>query len=275
MKLVGSKQNRLEIANKNLNIFRKGKYTSANKAHVNIVRELNNMCNHNFFYPESYLSQSDISGVIGKTSYEEVKDKITVENKNVIDCILEEKGKMGVLNFASARHAGGGYLYGSNAQEEALCYSSLLYNALVRCEEFYTLNDKENRGHCYTDSLIYTEQVPFIRDAEFNLLDKPVLVDVVTCPAPNLNAMGDERIKEAEEALYRRMTYILNVSKDKVNTLILGAFGCGVFGNSPEKVAKIWYDLLINKGFIKHFKKIVFAVYKNEANLRAFEEVFK
>ncbi|MEE3496454.1 MAG: TIGR02452 family protein, partial [Butyrivibrio sp.] len=47
------------------------------------------------------------------------------------------RGKTAVLNFASYRHPGGGFLNGSMAQEEAICHASFLYNVLREFPEYY------------------------------------------------------------------------------------------------------------------------------------------
>lgn len=57
---------------------------------------------------------------------------------------------------------------------------------------------------------------------------------------------------------------------------MLGAFGCGVFGNDPYTVARGFKGLLTGE-FNGAFTNVIFAVLDNSANqmnIKAFEEVF-
>jgi uncharacterized protein (TIGR02452 family) len=64
-------------------------------------------------------------------------------------------------------------------------------------------------------------------------------------------------------------------AEHKVDTLILGAWGCGVFANDPGVVAGIFADLLTGDGPYAHaFSRVVFAVLDrsdDHANLAAFK----
>ena len=61
------------------------------------------------------------------------------ENISTVDAVrrLTEEGKenIGVLNFASAKNPGGGFINGAMAQEESLAASSILYRTLTAHEE--------------------------------------------------------------------------------------------------------------------------------------------
>ena len=71
-----------------------------------------------------------------------------------------------------------------------------------------------------------------------------------------------------------RIKRILDVaSVEKVQALILGAFGCGAFNNPPEIVADVFADMIRNYDF----ETVEFAVfcYKETTNFDVFERRFK
>ena len=91
---------------------------------------------------------------------------------------------------------------------------------------------------------------------------KLTTADVITCAAPNKSA-GKRKYKvtdnENTKFLKHRIAFILNVAAAKnVDTLILGAYGCGVFGQDPYEVARIFRSYLT--GEYKYFSKVIFAV---------------
>jgi hypothetical protein len=72
---------------------------------------------------------------------------------------------VGVLNFASARHPGGGFLKGANAQEESLARCTGLYACLTRqaVSGYYRANSRPAVRGVYTDGAILSPCVPLLR----------------------------------------------------------------------------------------------------------------
>jgi uncharacterized protein (TIGR02452 family) len=178
------------------------------------------------------------------------------------------------LNFASAKNPGGGFLNGSQAQEEALARASGLYPCLLTAREYYERN-RANRSAVYLDLAIFSPQVPFFRDDSGVLLEKPILASVITAPAPNAGAVEQNEPKnvgEIELALKRRTELVLGIAvAHEVKRLVLGAWGCGVFRNDPAIVAKTFSEFLKPPGqFAGAFAEVVFAVYDRSETLATY-----
>ncbi len=144
-----------------------------------------------------------------------------------------------LLNYASARNPGGGFINGAKAQEEDLTRCSGLYPCLLRQPDYYEAN-RNNPSLLYTDRIIYSPQVPWFRTRSRNLLDYFFLASVITAPAPNAGQVlrrDPQAHSEIETALRRRAGYVLTVARDRGHrSLLLGGWGCGVFRNDPQLV---------------------------------------
>lgn len=204
---------------------------------------------------------------------EEGSRRITLEVLDSVSAIMkaEEEGyRIAVLNFASYRNPGGGFIGGSKAQEECLCHESFLYNVLSQKREFYDWNNQHKNRSLYRNRGMYTPGVIFMRE------DKQVSCDVITCAAPNFSAASKNQVssKENSKALKDRIRFILDIAREnQVNTLILGAYGCGVFGQDAREVARIFKEYLEND--YKCFEKVIFAIPKGkDSNCQAFAEVW-
>ncbi|MFF0484707.1 TIGR02452 family protein [Streptomyces sp. NPDC004435] len=169
-----------------------------------------------------------------------------------------------VLNFASARNPGGGYLNGAQAQEEALCRSSALHATLLRAPAYYA-HHRDERDAFYTDRVIHSPRVPVFRDDRGALLDDPFTVGFLTSPAPNAGVVrrrNPERAHHLPAALASRAERVLETAAaEGYRRIVLGAWGCGVFQNDPSEVAGTFKALLTGDGrFAGHFDEVVFAV---------------
>ena len=186
--------------------------------------------------------------------------------------------KIAVLNFASATNPGGGVKNGSSAQEESLCRCSTLYPTLNRpwlWDKYYSVN-RAARNVLHTDACIYSPNVIICKtdDSIPKRLspDHFVTVDVITCAAPNLrkvpgnchNPEVGESVMLTPQELYRihlqRAKHILHVAAyNEVDSLVLGAFGCGAFANDPNIVAQAYHAAI--EEYNGRFSEIEFAIY--------------
>jgi uncharacterized protein (TIGR02452 family) len=151
--------------------------------------------------------------------------------------------KICILNFASYKEPGGRFLDGSSAQEESLCHSSFLYNVLEPFDRTYYTENRamvKSTCHLYTNAAIYSPKVRFFHNNETDFFD------VLTIAAPNFNTanrlfrVSPEKNKEA---LASRIHFLGKILTDqRVNCVILGAFGCGVFGQSAHMVAQLFKE---------------------------------
>lgn len=193
-------------------------------------------------------------------------------------------GRVAVLNFANPVNPGGGVQLGAMAQEECLCRSSNLYSCLnasnVR-NDYYAYN-RELKNSFYSDRLIYTKNVTVFKDDS----DVPKMmpkeewfdVDIITCAAPYLVKRKYTNSTALLSLFKKRIKNICEAAKDnKVDVIILGAFGCGAFKNPPSIVADAFDQVIIEQSYSTAFRKIVFAIKPTSAdcpNLMAFSNQF-
>jgi uncharacterized protein (TIGR02452 family) len=187
--------------------------------------------------------------------------------------------KVAALNFASAKNPGGGFLGGSQAQEESLARASALVATLERHMEYYEANRKSS-SLLYTDHMIVSPRVPVFRDEEDRLLEHPWEVTIITSPAPNAGAIAKNNsavLHQVAPTFRRRIEQVLSAAVVfEQSALVLGAWGCGVFGNDPATVAGLFGDFLLNDGpFSAAFERVEFAVLDPTADtIRPFADAF-
>ncbi|MRH87430.1 TIGR02452 family protein [Nocardia sp. SYP-A9097] len=184
---------------------------------------------------------------------------------------------VGVLNFASARNPGGGYLRGARAQEEDLCRSALLYRCLLEAPDYYAAH-RDSSDLRYSHRVIFAPDVPVIRGRRGELRADPYPVSFLTSAAPNagqLNLHAGHPVSIREILNERAEKVIAIAARHGIRDLVLGAWGCGVFRNDPAEVAAAFEHALGIYGAA--FDRVVFAVWDRSAvspNRTAFEARF-
>lgn len=104
--------------------------------------------------------------------------------------------------------------------------------------------------------------MPVFRGDDGALLERPYLVSFLTAAAPNLGAITASQPGAAASVpavLAARAARILRVAAaHQHRRIVLGAWGCGVFGNDPAVVAAAFAGLLQPPAAFDH---VVFAVH--------------
>lgn len=189
---------------------------------------------------------------------------------NSVDAVFYAKGKTAVLNFASYKNPGGAFCEGNLAQEETLCHASTLYPVLKSFEDsFYKYNRTHLNRSLYSDRLLYSKDILFFKEKEKKK------VDVITCAAPNVGAFDqyyahDDVINQAIINMRFRLIYKV-AAYFEVETLIIGAWGCGVFRQNPEDIAREMKKVIEKEP--GYFKNIIIAIPAGR-NLDAFKRIF-
>lgn len=239
----------------------------------------------------SYHIRDEISPIYdtpAKVEYREEKTNETIMHicDEVSNYDSSPETKIAVLNFASYKRPGGGFLTGTGtAQEESLCEVSNLALILENFIDEYR-ERKANYG-LYSNDCIYSPDVLFRDKGRKCILRR---CDVISISAPNYivytskgndlsvgNKYGTTSIHhhlEYLDAIDTRIQTIFDIAVDnKVDVLVLGAFGCGIFGNKPTLVAETMFKLV--KIYEKNFKKIIFTIPYNPKVTPAFKLYYK
>jgi len=232
-----------------------------------------------YFAPESLLSMwsANPGAITNSTCHPTTEISVleisTLDGARYLAAKSSQPDKIGVLNFASAKKPGGGFLSGAQAQEESIARSSTLYPTLLTktSETFYTLHNRDPKGGYYSHAMIYSPGVLIFRDDDGGWVE-PLEVDVLTSPAVNAGVvrktvngklMPEATEKKIKEVMAERMGRILSLfEKEGAQNIVLGSFGTGVFQNRVNVVAELWADLLTVPGARFHnvFQKVVFAI---------------
>lgn len=201
--------------------------------------------------------------------------KISIVNGDTFT-VAQDFDNAACLNFASHKRPGGGYKGVMNrkgpirTQEEDLFRRSdlpeIMDNNFIR-PKYYPMKDLSG---LYCECTVSKDRI----------LDPitPFKASIITVPA-----VVDPNTDEKLELAYKKAKLILDMAADNGhNTLILGAWGCGVFNNDPHRVAEN-FKILLRDYFKGCFEKVIFAIPSGEpgtvagastGNFKVFEEVF-
>ncbi|KAI3544241.1 hypothetical protein CSPX01_05693 [Colletotrichum filicis] len=206
------------------------------------------------------------------------------ESNRPVD-ISNKETRVAVLNMASPLTPGGGFVNGAGSQEESLCMRTTLLPSLK--DEYYRLPEL---------GAIYTPDVLVFRDEDADdVLEKRDRWFVDCISAAMLRNPEIERdeytgfshyVQEKDRQLIlEKMKIVLRICQLKgIKKIVLGAWGCGAYGNPVAEVAKAWKKALLprndgkgkkkgNKETWSGIEEVVFAI-KDTGMADAFQEAF-
>jgi uncharacterized protein (TIGR02452 family) len=276
---MSSRNERAAIAAETVQILSAGSYHGPSGTTISLTRDLNYSINETRLFRPGQLAKLAASVPAKRAS-----SCIEVRNGTALSAARQLHGRYGaeriaLLNFASARNPGGGFLSGSQAQEESLARASGLYASLSRMTDYYSANRRE-RSALYTDHMIYSPLVPVFRDDTDCLIEEPWCVSVLTAPAVNagvVRSQEPENVPRIRAVMSRRIEYVLALAAHQGHdALVLGAWGCGVFANDPSEVAELFAGHLLGQGrYAQAFSEVVFAILDRHRNvITPFAQVF-
>jgi uncharacterized protein (TIGR02452 family) len=155
------------------------------------------------------------------------------------------------LNFSDDCFSGGNVQGGSGAQEESIFRRTNYHTTLQQA--FYPLQDNE---------AVYSPAVTVLKSSE-NQGWHPVQhtnLAFIACPALKRPYCPDDRLTEESAAsMKKKMELVLQIAYDhQHDTVVLGAWGSGVWCCPPEHMATLFLEVL--QDFAGCFRLIIFAI---------------
>ncbi|KAK6080911.1 hypothetical protein SCUP234_05009 [Seiridium cupressi] len=195
--------------------------------------------------------------------------------------LSNKSARVAILNMASPLSPGGGFVNGAGSQEESLCMRSTLLSSLK--DEFYRLPEL---------GAVYTPDVLVFRNEKSDDLDKQDRWFVDCVSAAMLRMPETEVDEDSGRGIYvnakdrdtilQKMRIVLRIFQAKgARKVVLGAWGCGAYGNPVGEIAAAWSKVLLggrNKGKARRedwagIEEIVFAI-KDQGLADNFERAF-
>lgn len=275
---MSPRNNLRQTAEETLKILEDGQFLSPTGTVIDIKTSQQYAVNNTVVY-SPLLSDNLLANFSGETSgttHIEVTSESSIAA--IIRLINEGQEDLVCLNFASAKNPGGGFLGGAQAQEESIARSTGLYPCQLKASAYYAAN-RNTKSCFYTDFMIYSPAVPIIKMDDGINVNRFLSAAIITAPAVNTGVVKHRephRMNEIAIVMKRRIAKVLAIAlKHGHKTIVLGAWGCGVFQNDPNDIAQ-YFKEIIDSQFKHDFERIVFAVFsRNERFIKPFIELFQ
>ena len=203
------------------------------------------------------INKAECIDITQYNTHQKASPTVVFHNEQVIKTILRYDTPL-TLVFGSAKNPGGGVLRGSTAQEEDIALSSTWYFNVKDSFEFYQLIHSDLT---YSDNMLYVNEAYVVKGELGNYIP-PKKVSFIGGTAPNINGMKSKGEPINEKTIYevfkKRLIGLLSFAElNNHKTFIVGAWGCGVFGLDPSKVATLFKECIESKVYSG---KLVFAI---------------
>ncbi len=283
------KQDNIRMLEETLRILNRGSYETNGKTvtlklsakemercHVLLPEDVREICGRD-------LKRPAVSGRCEYSCLRADSFEAAILQEKSISCKTSGSRPVLVLNFANPVNTGGGVYRGASAQEEDLCRRSTLLRSLEseHAQRYYRYIRGLNT-HMGSDAMIFSPQVEIIRDKNGELLEDTVVAAVLTCAAPmicyGLEGMSEESFSGM---FFNRIDGLLKCAAYfGYDRLVLGAWGCGAFGNDAALVSDLFFRALkeMNRGGLREkdlFRRIDFAVRSRDPQGYNYREFFR
>ena len=244
----------------------------------NLLGDKNSLLNNTKVYKKQFNTNYNYN-------YNTIFDCLNKDCAEVALDLINEQYNPCILNLASNVSPGGGYHKGTSAQEECLCHMSTLSQSLYQFGSLKYKHIRDANLPNYPDVYpmdinfggIYSPDVVFFRHNKskyFKFRDQVFSSSVVTVASLSNRIKNsytnDERMyfnsdgtltPDGLEIETNKVRTILRIALDNGHdSVVLGAFGCGVYNLLSSEVSRIFYDVLNEPEFKNNFKKVVFAI---------------
>lgn len=252
-----------QVFQENKAIFEAWKYELSSGEVINFPSRDLHLSNSKSYAEE--FSVIDHPNISVPTLYDIIEDDVMKAAKSLIDRGLNPA----VLSFANGYYPCGLYEEGAMNREEHLCRASTLSLHLDHMARLspsaYPMN--LNFGGIYSKVLIFRE------DKDYHLIDTPWELAIISVPALNLRGSyhhkrvvrnleyavhGEESMtKEGKAIMLNKTRTILRIAIDNGHdSVILGAWGCGVYKQRPALIAQMFKQVLDEAEFRHKFKEV-------------------
>ncbi len=263
-----------QLGEEAVRVIRIGYYHLVDGPRIELVEKIRNSVHDTVSYPPEKL--------LPQTARGNHNTQIKIQNCTTLTAVqmLMFRGSNPVaLNFASAVEPGGGFLRGARAQEEYLARSSSLF-ACLQNHPMYAYHHSQ-LDPFYSDYVIYSPEVVIFRNDDGELLASPYTCAILTSPAVQANAVRQYMPEEEDrigEVMWSRILKVLAVAvRHNHSSIVLGAWGCGAFGNDGYEIAGLFKKAL-DENFAGVFEEVIFAItdWSNDDRfIGPFREVFE